>query len=190
MAILDKLNTTYNSVSRTFLFYGQFIWLRRQFFRVSATTKANFYLSQPNTTVSIDLLLWVDVERLYQPRKKLHDVNNIYFQTQIHFQTPDLKKSQQKTEIKNPKYNQLDKINTQLDRTTSFISTKLKHFKYWDYSEADILVYWSIFIIIYDKDKKGNCILDMIEFLHHICKLKYTLKITEVILRLFKVYVK
>lgn len=24
--------------------------------------------------------------------KKLHDVNNIYFQTQIHFQTPDLKK--------------------------------------------------------------------------------------------------
>lgn len=109
-----------------FLFYGQFIRLRRQFFRVSATTKANFYLSQPNTTVSIDLLLWVDVERLYQPRKKLHDVNNIYFQTQIHFQ----KKSQQKTEIKNPKYNQLDKINTQLDRTTSFISTKLKHFKY------------------------------------------------------------
>lgn len=62
------------------------------------------------------MLLWVDVERLYQPRKKLHDVNNIYFETQIHFQTPDLKKSQQKTEIKNPKYNQLDKINTQLDR--------------------------------------------------------------------------
>lgn len=72
------------------------------FSRVSATTKANFYLSQPNTTVSIDLLLWVDVERLYQPRKKLHDVNNIYFQTQIHFQTPDLKKIPTKNRNQEP----------------------------------------------------------------------------------------
>lgn len=170
------------------MFYGQFIWLRRQFFRVSATTKANFYLSQPNTTVSIDLLLWVDVERLYQPRKKLHDVNNIYFQTQIHFQTPDLKKiPTKKQKSRTPNTINLTKL---IHSWIEQLRLYLQNFKYWDYSEADILVYWSIFIIIYDKDKKGNCILDMIEFLHHICKLKYTLKIIEVILRLFKVYVK
>lgn len=77
-----------------------------------------------------------------------------------------------------------------MDRIILFIFIKFKYFKYWDYFEVDILVYWFIFIIIYDKDKKGNCIFDMIEFFYYICKLKYILKIIEVILWFFKVYVK